>query len=144
MLRHSSLIPLSRQHHNALALGVLGRRWLADDGVEAVARRAVAYYDQELAAHLAIEEEVLFPLCAGMPIVEELIAEHRALARMIAELRVEPSAGVLEDFYTLLTAHVRREERELFEAIPQLLAADVLEQAGAEIARRAAQVCIRP
>ena len=62
MLRDSSLIPLSRQHHNGLALGILGRRALADDssaeGVRQVAKRVIDYYEVELTNHFEIEEQV--------------------------------------------------------------------------------------
>ena len=81
MLRHPSLIPLSRQHHNCLALGILGRRALADGGDEVAkqANRAVDYFDVELVNHFEIEEQVLFPACGPMPIIEELVADHRAM-----------------------------------------------------------------
>src|SRR5436309_1734488 len=113
MLRDSSLIPLSHQHHNGLALCVLTRRALAEDSSpESVARQAqrvIDRYELELANHFEIEEQVLFPECGPMPIVAELLAEHRALEALIADLRTMPSfagrsgggstvAGLLEQF----------------------------------------------
>jgi hemerythrin-like domain-containing protein len=146
MLRHPSLIPLSRQHHNGLALGVLGRRVLAEDrspdGVAAVARQVLDYFDLELVNHFEIEEQVVFPACGPAPVVGELVADHRALEAMIAELRVTPAEDLLEKFFTRLTDHIRREERELFEEIQRTLPAEVLERAGAEIERGIARVCV--
>ena len=61
MLRDSNLIPLSHQHHNALAMCVLTRRSLRDDAspanVAKLARRAIDRYELELANHFEIEEE---------------------------------------------------------------------------------------
>ena len=100
MLRDPNLIPLSRQHHNGLALCVLTRRSLEADSstanVARLAQRAIDRYEIELANHFAIEEEVLFPACGELPLVSELIAEHRALERMIGALRENPSAETLE------------------------------------------------
>ena len=67
MRRDSSLIPLSHQHHNGLALCVMTRRALAADpapgNVAKLARRAIDRYELELANHFEIEEQVLFPAC---------------------------------------------------------------------------------
>ena len=88
MLRDPSLIPLSHQHHNGLALCVLTRRSLAADASPAniakLARRAIDRYELELVNHFEIEEQVLFPACGTHPLVESLIAEHRALESFIA------------------------------------------------------------
>ena len=72
MLRDPSLIPLSHQHHNGLALCVLTRRSLAADSspenLAKLAQRVIDRYELELINHFAIEEEVLFPVCAPMPL----------------------------------------------------------------------------
>uniref|UniRef100_Q01UY9 Hemerythrin HHE cation binding domain protein n=1 Tax=Solibacter usitatus (strain Ellin6076) TaxID=234267 RepID=Q01UY9_SOLUE len=146
MLRDSSLIPLSHQHHNGLALCVLTRRSLAADAslanIARLAKRAIDRYELELVNHFEIEEQVLFPACGTHPLVESLVAEHRALEALIARLRESPSAALLEDFCALLSAHIRREERELFEHIQRTLPADVLLSLGAEIDRRAVRLCL--
>ena len=146
MLRDLSLIPLSRQHHNGLALGVLSRRALRDDSSEAsiarVARGVVDRFDLELLNHFQIEEQVLFPLCSDLPVVAELIAEHRRMEAMVEELRRAPSVPIMESLFTLLTAHIRREERELFEKIQQTLGREELDRAGVEIERRIVRVCL--
>src|SRR5271157_1249653 len=96
MLRDPALIPLSHQHHNGLSLCVLTRRSLAADGspdnVAKLARRIIGRYELELINHFEIEEQVLFPACGPMPIVGELVADHRALEGMVAHLRTEPSS----------------------------------------------------
>jgi hemerythrin-like domain-containing protein len=146
MLRDPSLIPLSQQHHNGLALCVLTRRALAEDSspenVAKQARRVIDRYELELANHFEIEEEVLFPACGPMPIVSDLLGEHRALEALIAELRSTPSAGLLEQFCALLSKHIRREENELFQQVQAVLPRQVLDRLGGEIDRRAVRICI--
>ena len=146
MLRDASLIPLSHQHHNALALCVMTRRSLAQDSspenVARLARRVIDRYELELVNHFEIEEQVLFPVCGLVPLVDALVAEHRAMEALIPPLRTLPSADLLERFCQLLAAHVRREESELFEEIQRTLPRDVLDRAGAEIDRRAVRICL--
>jgi hemerythrin-like domain-containing protein len=150
MLRHPSLIPLSQQHHNGLSLCVLTRRSLAADSspetVAKLARRAIDRYEMELVNHFEIEEQTLFPECAATPVpgdlIDELIADHRAVEALVAQLRAAPSAALLERFCALLSAHIRREESELFEQIQRALPAEVLERLGSEIDRRAVRICL--
>src|ERR1035437_2492930 len=123
MLRDPSLIPLSHQHHNGLALCVMTRRSLAADSspgnVAKLARRAVGRYELELANHFEIEEQVLFPACGELPPI-----------------------ALLEQFCALLSTHIRREENELFEQIQRALPREVLDRAGSEIDRRAVRICL--
>src|SRR5664279_1170060 len=113
MLRDASLIPLSHQHHNGLALCVMTRRSLTADGspgnVAKLARRAIGRYELELANHFEIEEQVLFPACGEMPLTALLAAEHRMLEGHIAQLRTAPTGALLEQFCALLSGHFRRE-----------------------------------
>jgi hemerythrin-like domain-containing protein len=146
MLRDPSLIPLSQQHHNGLALCVMTRRALAEDGsaenVAKQARRAIDRYELELANHFEIEEQVLFPECGPLPIIADLLGEHRAMEALIAELRAAPSAVLLENFCALLSNHIRREENELFQQVQAALPRDVLDRLGCEIDRRAVRICL--
>src|ERR1017187_7506272 len=146
MLRDSCLIPLSHQHHNALALCVMTRRSCAADGspgnLAKLARRAIGRYELELANHFAIEEQVLFPACGEMPLTALLAAEHRMIEGLIARLRIAPTAALLEQFCALLSGHIRREENELFEQIQQVVPREVLNRAGSEIDRRVVRVCL--
>jgi len=140
MLRDPGLIPLSHQHQHGLALCVLTRRSLAADAsaasVAKLAQRVIDAYELELAEHFEIEEQVLFPACGMMAIIAELVEEHRALERMVAGLRSAPSASLLKEFCALLSAHIRREESDLFEKIQRELPQEVLQRAGIEIGRR--------
>src|ERR1039457_4105466 len=145
MLRDPSLIPLSQQHHNGLALCVLTRRSLAADvtpeNIAKLARRVMDRYELELINHFEIEEQVLFPACGPMPLIAELLGEHRAMEALVAGLRAAPSAELLEQSCALLSRHIRREENELFEQVQRTLPREALERAGSEIDRRAVRIC---
>jgi hemerythrin-like domain-containing protein len=146
MLRDPSLIPLSHQHHNGLVLCLMTRRSLAQDAsaenVAKQARRIVDRYELELINHFEIEEQVLFPACGPMPLVDTLVAEHRAMEALIPAIRTAPAGDLLEQFCELLSTHIRREEKELFEVVQQSLPRDVLDRVGAEIDRRAVRICL--
>ncbi|SPE25162.1 Hemerythrin HHE cation binding domain protein [Candidatus Sulfopaludibacter sp. SbA3] len=146
MLRDPSLIPLSHQHHNGLALCVLIRRSLSADSSQEnrarLARRVIDRYELELVNHFEIEEQVLFPACGPMPLIADLLAEHRSLELLVTQLRATPAPELLEQFCALLSGHIRREESELFERIQRELPRDALDRAGVEIGRRAVRICL--
>ena len=73
---------------------------------------------------------------------ESRAAEHRAIEALVAQLRAESSTELLEQFCTLLSAHIRREESELFEDIQRALPSEVLDRLGSEIDRRAVRICL--
>jgi len=146
MLRHRSLIPLSHQHQHGLALCVMTRRSLEADAsaenVAKLARKIADRFELELENHFEIEEQTLFPACPEKALIGELIAEHRAMEGLVGQLRAAPSAELLERFCELLSTHIRREERELFEQVQQELPEEVLEELGLEIDRRAVRICL--
>lgn len=150
VLRDPALIPLSQQHHNGLALCVLTERALRGDRssttIQHLATRAINRYEIELTNHFAIEEQLLFPLIerelGRLPIIDELIADHRALEAMVEKLRTAPSATLLESFCDLLRRHIRREENELFQDAQERLPAEALALAGKEIDAKALRVCL--
>jgi hemerythrin-like domain-containing protein len=150
MLRHPALIPLSQQHHNGLALCVLTERTLREDrssaAIQKLATQAINRYEVELTHHFAIEEEILFPLIeralGKVPMIDGLIADHRALENIIGQLRTLPSAELLERFCNLLRIHIRCEENELFQDAQQRVPADMLAAAGKEIDARTIRVCL--
>lgn len=145
MLRDPSLIPLSHQHHNGLALCVLTDRGLAADStaasVQKLAQRIIDRYEIELINHFELEEQLLFPSSPG-PLVDQLTAEHRQLETLVEQLRTEPSPDLLSHFIQLLRTHIRREENDLFPAIQRDLPRPQLDSIGQEIAKKAVQVCL--
>jgi len=153
MLRHKSLHPLSHQHHNGLALGVLVRRALEQDPSPASlarqVRKVLDRFDLEIRNHFELEEQLLFPAIEAElgphPLVQSLIAEHRELERLATRLRSEPPAeATLTGFLGLLRRHIRTEENDLFEEIQGRLAPETLEHLGPELDARAVRICIEP
>ncbi|HBY62762.1 MAG TPA: hypothetical protein DEH78_23305 [Solibacterales bacterium] len=149
MLRDPSLIPLSHQHHNGLALCVLTQRALQGAAsVETIAqqaRRIVDRYEIELTNHFALEEELLFPAAAAAGLeglVAELTADHRRLEESVEALRSQPSREGIESFTALLRGHIRREESELFEEVQRRLPREVLDGLGRTFEQRAVKVCL--
>ena len=143
MLRDPSLAPLTHQHDDALAVCAVLRRSLAagptPGNVTKLARRAVERCELELGAHFDMEEQVLYPACGSMPLVKRLVAEHREIESMLAQLRAAPTEDLLEEFCVVLSRHVRREENELFDVIQRTLPRETLDLVGSEIERRSAR-----
>ncbi|MGA3040206.1 MAG: hemerythrin domain-containing protein [Bryobacteraceae bacterium] len=150
MLRDPNLIPLSHQHHNALAMCVLTRRSLGRDAspanVAQLAQRAIDRYELELANHFEIEEQILFPAIwnnlGKLPLVDSLVAQHRQVEDLVAQLRTAPSAALLERLCSLLAEHIRREERDLFQVAQSRLPDTVLRELGYAIERKAVRICL--
>ena len=108
------------------------------------ADETIAFFTDHLAAHFRAEEEALFrflrPLLArqpeGLALIDALVADHRELeARRdaVAAAEGEALAPALVAFADLLEAHVRREERELFEHFPDGVPAEDAHALGAAI-----------
>jgi hemerythrin-like domain-containing protein len=150
MLRDRNLHPLSRQHHNGLALVVMVERAFAYDSspaaVDRQCRRAIDRFDLELVNHFSLEESLLFPAIEHAlgphPLVAPLLAEHRRMEALIARLRADPSRETLEEFLALLRSHIRKEENELFEDVQKRLPPEVLASLGPLLEERAVQVCL--
>jgi hemerythrin-like domain-containing protein len=145
MKRHATFVPLSREHHDGLLLATrlkqggaaLLRLWSHDPNWQA--ETVVRYFDDSLEAHFRVEEELLFPLAAalsgeGPALAERLVREHAELRDVVETFRRPQSqGGIREDlvrFGTLLEAHIRCEERELFPLLEELLRAEELESLG--------------
>jgi hypothetical protein len=151
--RHPSIIPLSREHHEALQLAFRLHHPAPPGPITALtpastpesrAADVLAFFTHRLVAHLRAEEELLFPVLrahdGGDPargaLLDELIADHRRLEKLrdaVAAATGEAAlAPALAAFADLLEFHVRREERELFEH-----AADAIPAADADALTRA-------
>jgi len=148
MFRHESLRPLSRQHHNGLALVVMATRGIQQRGARAVeswCARAVERYDAELAPHFDAEETVLFPALRDFVdpgLVDALVAEHRRLSELAARLRSAPDQEVLAEFLELLRSHIRREENDLFEQAQARMPEAGLAALAEPIREKVAEVCL--
>ena len=150
MKRDPSLVPLSHQHHNGLALCVLTDRSLtADESEENIGRLAgkiVARFEIELVNHFELEEQLLFPACPGSlaELIAELVADHREMERLVAGIGSNPTTDLLKEFIDLLRRHIRREESELFEQAQRLLPRHILDSLGQQFEEKAVRICLEP
>lgn len=140
MKRHPALVALSEDHHHEL---VQARRLLAAAGGDAGDRleASAAYVDaffRDTVEHFRREEETVFPLYARQPtanaeLLDRVLREHMELHGLARALRAEVASGevsgvTLEELGSLLRAHVRLEERELFEDVQQVVPPAELDQ----------------
>jgi hemerythrin-like domain-containing protein len=140
MLRDKSLIPLSHQHQHALALCVrIDRaRPIAPADLEAWQAEIERHFAEEIKIHFSAEEKVLFPAArqfpALIPLVDELLAEHTLLRKLFlqaAERRM--SQENLAAFAQQLSAHIRKEERKLFERLQRLMSEQDMAEVGKQL-----------
>jgi hemerythrin-like domain-containing protein len=140
MLRDKSLIPLSHQHQRALGLCVrIDRAQPIPEGdVQAWRAEIHQLFEQEINIHFAVEENVLFPAARRFreltSLLDELIADHD----LLRESFLQAQAGVMSvdsllAFAQQFSGHVRKEERQLFERMQQLMNAEELAALGARL-----------
>ena len=145
-MRHSSLVPLSHDHHHGLALALRCRKQalgqLKPMGAKGLRERADEvreFFANHLVAHFHAEEEALFPkLVALVPesaaLVDQLVREHLQLREAAAQLDTDAGLSKLVfDFGDLLERHIRKEERELFPLFEQHIGDAAATTVGAEI-----------
>lgn len=129
MKRHEQLQDLSREHHLALKLALLARRALASGEplqIQAAATACATAFVSDLEPHFVREEIDVLPMVAQAgetALVERTLSEHGEMRRLAARLPAADPA-TLERFGELLGAHVRFEERELFEVAQHHLGPD--------------------
>jgi hemerythrin-like domain-containing protein len=154
MLRDKSLIPLSRQHQRALALCVRIDRAapIADADLPAWQAEATQLFQTEITIHFTAEEQVVFLAARKfqelISLVEDLIRDHSALRASFAQAEAgNMNAAELSAFAQRMSAHVRKEERQLFERLQQLMTQEELARLGEnleEALKGAAQACALP
>jgi len=154
MLRNKNLIPLSRQHQHALALCVRIDRAspIRDADLGAWQAEIRQHSEAEIRIHFAAEELVLFPAACRFaelaPLVADLLTDHGALraAFALAETN-DMSAKVLSAFAERLSAHIRKEERQLFERMQEFLTEEEFATLGErlnEALKSSEQTCVLP
>lgn len=128
MQRHPALRSLSSEHHTGLAIARRARRAAQEGG----SARAIAWeevkqrFRLELEGHFQREERGLLPVLQALgeaELVERTFKEHEALRALVAEDRAEN----LGAFANLLAAHIRFEEKDLFETAQRLVSLQVWE-----------------
>ena len=131
--RHETLIPLTHDHHHALAQArrlrdvaksndETQRRNLANDFINFYFGRAVRHFHEE--------EELFFAPLIDHPEARDLVvravSDHLRLHALVRTVKRQVSEGeadqeILDRISGLLTEHVRFEEQELFPMVERLV-----------------------
>jgi len=132
MQRDFHLHGLTSEHHQALVLADRLRQACSQGGVSReLLLSTLRIFVDDLNPHFEIEEELILPALhsAGMKdLVDRTNEEHHQLRSLIAAAETSDDATLhLQAFADLLTAHVRFEERALFNAAQQILTSKELE-----------------
>ena len=131
MQRDPALRSLSSEHHTGLVVARRARKAAGQDAqAQATTWKAIReIFRADLEPHFQREEQGLLPVLrvAGeADLVDRTLREHRSLRALISENR--PSNLAL--FAESLTAHIRFEEKELFESAQRVLGSKVLADLG--------------
>jgi hemerythrin-like domain-containing protein len=113
MKRAPELMPLSREHHEAL---VLARRACAGTDPVAVRQQVLRRWSQQIEAHIAVEEQVLLPARAqagAERACADALRQHAQL-RAYTELLRTGDLEALPLWGDAMREHVQFEERGLF------------------------------
>lgn len=154
MLRDKNLVPLSRQHQHALALCVRLNRALEADELDAEAWQAEIeqLFALEVGFHFAAEEKEVFPRAAQFSelrnLVQELLGDHEALRGLVSRATARDLDPLgLAEFAERLSAHTRKEEQQLFEAMQKQMSAEEMNDMGTAVEQalaEATQACALP
>ena len=155
MLRNKNLIPLSHQHQRALALCVRIDRAspILDADLPAWQAELAQIFQSEIAIHFAAEESILFPRAVNfeelVTLVGDLLADHVWLSEQFNRaICGSLTAGEVKNLAERLSAHIRKEERQLFEGMQKRMSPEELNALGKKLEvalKDATQACaIRP
>lgn len=135
--RHDSLIPLTHDHHHALAQTRRLRSAAKDNRGELLRQSQVFldFFHDDTVNHFREEEEVVFPLAVEDRRAKELLPRvmmehlqiHALVSRLEAEVtesRVTPESA--SELATALEAHIRFEEGKVFPLLEEVVAEDQL------------------
>jgi hemerythrin-like domain-containing protein len=154
MLRDKNLIRLSHQHQHALALCVRIERAVQAGEVDLAAWQTELeqIFEQEIRIHFDAEEKQLFPAATQFTelgsLVEELLREHGVLRGYFTRaLERSLDSVALHDLASQLSAHIRKEEQQLFEEMQRRLTSQELAGLGESLEKALApaiQTCSLP
>lgn len=126
--RHEALKPLSRQHHSGLLFSWKLRKGFTENiSTERLKAYANWFFIHEIKPHFKLEEDYIFPILdTKNPLIVRALKEHRRLERLFYEHEnIQNSLSLLEEE---LEAHIRFEERILFNEIQKIATKEELEK----------------
>lgn len=129
--RHEALQPVSREHHHGLLLSWKIRKGFTQQvAVERIKKYTDWFWENHLQAHFEFEEKHLFPILGKEnKLVKRAFREHRRLHRLFHKTDDIPRyLSLLEEE---LVAHIRFEERILFNKIQEIASDEQLKMIAA-------------
>jgi hemerythrin-like domain-containing protein len=120
MKRDPALVPLSREHHEALALA---RRAGGGADASAVREQVLRRWSEQIGSHFLLEELVLLPAmrAAGAHgLADTALRQHEELRRLVDALQAGDDAA-LPRWGAAMREHVQFEERELFDVAQRVV-----------------------
>ena len=139
MKRHKSLQSLSHEHHQGLMLAQLIKSGSPEykglpNTVEGKVQHTIKFFEENLAPHFNKEEKILFTISKNKNaeidrLINELIFQHKAIYLLVNKLRKSSEPKIeLNELGMLLESHIRKEERELFQGIQNVLSESEMEE----------------
>ena len=128
IIRHIALQPISHEHHHGLKLS-----WKIRQGLklavdpERIKKYTDWFWQHNLKSHFDFEEIHIFPILGNNhPSVKRALREHSRLKKIIHSAdQIEKNLSLLEEE---LVAHIRFEERVLFNEAEAIATAEQLEK----------------
>jgi hemerythrin-like domain-containing protein len=135
--RHQGLIPLTHDHHHALAQARRLRVAAGDEsqGLLHQSQEFLRFFETDTISHFRQEEECVFPLAVGdlqaKPVLAQVMIEHLEIHALAARLKAEVAAGrVTREAATqvaeALERHVRLEENTVFPLLERVVSDEQL------------------
>lgn len=139
MKRHKSLQSLSQEHHHGLMLAQLIKSGSPEykglpNTVEGKVQHTIKFFEENLVPHFNKEEKILFTISKNKNaeidrLINELIFQHKAIYLLVNKLRKSSEPKIeLNELGMLLESHIRKEERELFQDIQNVLTESEMEK----------------
>jgi len=127
--RNDALARFSREHHHGLLLVWKVRFGIKNDILPCrIANYILFFFEQALQPHFFSEETNVFPLLIANDTLRiRAENEHASIRTLIDKIRLEKTnLKLAEEFAHLLEAHIRFEERELFEHIQNTIPEELI------------------
>ncbi|GAO43958.1 hemerythrin domain-containing protein [Flavihumibacter petaseus] len=132
MQRAEALQPLSRQHKAALMTCLLVRKGVSRQApIATIVDFIRKSWEQDIAPHMAAEENVLLPLLNSHPkgkaFAATILRDHDLIRTSITHLPMDgTNYRLLGDIADMLEQHIRYEERIVFQEMQAFIPADTL------------------
>lgn len=148
--RHQGLIPLTHDHHHALAQARLLRVAAHGDEADLVlqAKEFLHFFHDETIEHFRHEEEIVFPLGVGderaNALLSRVLMEHLRLHASVGLLGAEVNEGgvtqtTATEVAESLEKHIRLEESQLFPLLEEIVPEERLADIGSALRSEAGQ-----